>query len=176
MRKITALVDHELIATKPKAFAGEYEIRFGDERVATLRFPRLLTSTATAESGDGAWTFDPVGFLRPRTIIRQRDSNREIGVYRLSVLKGGGTLELPDGRRFAIVSNLWRSSFELGTMEGETLVRMERRSLLRFTASVRMYRSALGNPELPWMVMLLLYVLAMTGRGVGQHATVGLRG
>ena len=40
----------------------EYELRAGDMLAATLRFRSSFGSFATAEDGDGCWTFKRVGF------------------------------------------------------------------------------------------------------------------
>ncbi len=173
MRKITALVDHELTWTQPNAFKSEYELRFGDELVGTVRLPKFLSSKAVAESGDGSWTFERVGFWRAKTIIRASGSDSDLAVYSHNAWKGGGTLELAAGRKLIVKTNVWRSTLDVQTAIGEPLIHIKNRGVFRLSASVQMYRKALQIPELPWIVLLGLYLIVMTRRDAAKHASAG---
>jgi hypothetical protein len=170
MRKITALVDHELNWTQPNAFKSVFELRFGGELVATLRFPKFLSTLAQAESEEGCWTFERVGFWKSRIIVRACGADSDLAVYIHNAWKGGGTLELSGGRKVAVAANVWKSTLEFRAEAGETLIHTVNRGVFRHNMTVQMYRKALQMPELPWMVMFGLYLAVMSRRDAARHA------
>jgi hypothetical protein len=173
MRTMTALVDHTLTWVKPRVFKSDYELRFGDELIATLRFQRIFSSTAIAENADGCWTFQRVGFFRKKTIIRPRGSSTILGIFRKNRWKEGGCLELSDNRKFKAIANLWKNTIEFQTDIGETLIHTKSTGIFRLSATVHMNRKCLQLPELPWMVMLGLHLIVMMRRDAAAHASHG---
>jgi hypothetical protein len=173
MRTMTAFVDHTLTWIKPKIFKSDYELRFGDELIATLCFQKIFSSTAIAESGDGCWTFERVGFFKKKTVIHPRSSSAILGIFTKNTWKKGGYLELSDGRKFIVIASLWKNTIEFKTDIGESLIHMKSHGVFRLSATVQMYRKCLHIPELPWMVMLGLYLIIMMKRDAAAHAAHG---
>ncbi|MBM4160320.1 MAG: hypothetical protein FJ217_04380 [Ignavibacteria bacterium] len=169
MRRITALVDHELTWTQPSGLKSQYELRFGNELVATLRFPKTLGSHAVAEAEDGSWRFERVGFWKTKTIIKTGESETEIAAYETNVWKGGGSLIFPNGRKYVMVANIWKSRFEFRTDADETLIEINNSSVLRLSATVRMYRKAVRIPEFPMIVLFGSYLVVMSRRDAAAH-------
>ena len=62
VKKIGEMIGRKLEWVQPSAWKMQYELRAGDELIATLRFRSSFGSFATAESADGCWTFKRVGF------------------------------------------------------------------------------------------------------------------
>ncbi len=113
MKNIAELIGRELEWVQPSAWKMQYELRAGEEIVATLRFRSSFGSFATAESADGCWTFKRVGFWQTRVTIRGCGSDMDIAMFKNNTWSGGGTLELPDGRKVLATTNLWQTKFEL---------------------------------------------------------------
>ncbi len=141
-----------------------YELRAGDDLVGTLRFRNSFGSLATGESGDGCWTFKRVGFWQTRATVRACDTDADIAVFRNNTWSGGGTLELPGGRQIPATTNFWQTQFELQDTAGEALVRFRRGGVIHLSATVEIQHAASSMPELPWMVMLGLYLIVMMER------------
>jgi hypothetical protein len=173
MRKIASVIDQELTWIQPTAFKSEFELRFGDELVGTLRFPKFLSSRAETETADGRWTFQRVGFWKRRTVVRASGAATDLAVYTHNVWKGGGTLELQAGGKFMVEVSLWKGTLEFKTETGETLVHIKNRGVFRHSATVQMYRRALRVAELPWMAPLGLYLFVMMQRDAAAHAASG---
>jgi len=170
MRRIASVIDHELTWVQPSAFKSEFELRFGDELLGTLHFPKFLSSRAEAETADGRWTFERAGFWKRRTVIRTSEAETDLAVYVPNVWKGGGTLQVEGGSKFIAEVSRWRGTLEFKTERGETLVHIKNRGVFRHSASVQMYRRALPIAELPWMVPLGLYLFIMLQREAAAHA------
>lgn len=160
MKKIAEVISQELRWVQPSAWKMQYELRAGEEIIATLRFRSSSGSFATAESGDGCWTFKRVGFWQTRVDIRGCGSDANIATFKNNTWSGGGTLEFPDGRKILATTNLWQTNFEFKTEAGETMIRFKIGGLVHLSATVQIQPNA-GVPELTWIVMFGWYLAVM---------------
>jgi hypothetical protein len=172
MRKISALVDHEIMWQQLPGLKSEYELRFGDDLVGTMKLPKMLSSVAVFQCEEGSWTIERVGFLSSKTVVRAGTSNAEIATYTARAWKGGGIVELSEGRKLELRTNVWKSTFEWSTDEGESLVQMKGRGFLKYCVDVSMNRSAAKWPELPWLIALMFYLMIMMRRDSAAHSGV----
>ena len=161
MKRLIEMMSRELKWTQPSAFTMNYELLAGDEPVATLRFRSAFGSLATGESADGCWTFKRTGFFQTRATIRVCGEETDIAVFRNNTWSGGGTLELPGGRKALATTNLWQTNLEFKTEAEQVLLRFKRAGLIHFSALVEIPRDAIGQVELPWMVMFGCYLMVM---------------
>jgi hypothetical protein len=173
MKTIHSVVDYELLWSQQTVFKNEYELRWGGELVATFRFPKMLSTMGAAESGDGRWTFERIGFWKAKTIVKAQGSEDVLGSFTDNTWKAGGVLQLPGGKRYLMRRNIWRGTSEFQTDEGEPLFQLQNRGSFRVSTSVRIQRRALQIPELPWMVLLGFYLGIMARREAATHAAVG---
>jgi hypothetical protein len=161
VKKIAEVIGRELEWVQPSAWKMQYELRAGDELIATLRFRSSFGSFATAESADGCWTFKRVGFWQTRVTIRGCGSETESATFTNNTWSGGGTLDLPDGRKILANTNFWQTNLEFKTEAGAALVRFKIGGLVHLSAKVEIQPDIAGVPELPWLAMLGLYLVVM---------------
>jgi hypothetical protein len=161
MQRIANYAQQELKWEQPSVFKEQYELRVGDETVATLRFRSMWGSLATAESADGCWSFKRVGFFKTNITVRLCDSEQDIALYYPNTWSQGGTLELPDGRVYKASTNFWLTKVEISEEAGEPLIRYNVGGLFRQSALVEVLPAALPLAELPWMVMLGWYLIIL---------------
>ena len=76
MHRINTCVDGSLIWLKTSWRRKDYVLQYDGEDVATFRFQRVFGSLATAASAEGCWTFQQVGLMRRRTVVRACPSRR----------------------------------------------------------------------------------------------------
>lgn len=160
MKRIADLIDRGLEWTQPRALKMQYELRAGNEVAATLRFRSSFGSFATAESAEGCWTFKRVGFLHTRVTIRDCDRETEIASFRNNTWKGGGTLELPEGKRTLVTTNFWQTKLEFRTESEQTILQFKSGGLIHLSATVDIDAN-LYKGEPAWMVMLGWYLIIM---------------
>ena len=173
MKSIRETIDRPLHWGQPHALRREFELKDGEELVETLRFRSVFGSFATAESAEGSWTFKRVGFWQTRVTICPAGSDQEIASFRNSTWKGGGTLELPDGRHFRASTNFWMSKYEFQDAEEQPLVRFIRiAGPFHLSAQVEIARSARELAELPWIVALGWYLAVKMRDDAGAGAAV----
>ena len=163
MRRIAEVVGGELRWVQPTAFKPHYELRAGDELVAVLRIGGLFRDHAAAESADGRWTFERVGFWRNKVRVRAAGAQPDVAVFKISRWgDGSGVLQLPDGRKLPATTNFWRTEYQFRSEAGEPLLRLSSGGVLRQNAKVEAHARAAGLPELPWLVMLVLFLMVTT--------------
>lgn len=162
MQKISAQSNKALKWLQPNFLKMEYELRAEDALVASLRFRSSFGTLATAESADGCWTFKRMGFFQSRVTVRACGSERDLAVFKNNTWKGGGTLELADGRAFLVDTNFWQSTYEFRDFAEQPLVRFKTHwGLTQQSAEVEILPDAGRLPELPWMVLLGWYLAVM---------------
>ncbi len=170
MKNIRSVVDHELTWSQQSVFKNEFELRFGGELVANLRLPKMIGTMGVAESGDGSWTFERIGFWKTKTIVKASGLADELGSYTSNTWKAGGLLQLPNGKKFTFWRSGWKGISEFRTEEGEPLFQIRYRSSFRVSGSVRINRKALQITEMPWMVLFGFYLGVMARKDAAHHA------
>ncbi len=173
MQKIATRSDQALQWRQPNMFKMEYELRAGEELVATLRFRSSFGTLATAQSADGCWTFKRVGFFQNHVTVRVCDSETDLAVFKNNTWKGGGTLILPDGREYLVTTIFWQTEYGFKTAGGESLVNFKSKmGLLDHSAEVEILPAGKNLPELPWMVLLGWYLAVMMSNDATTAAVV----
>jgi hypothetical protein len=171
MKRMRELAGRELLWAQPKAMKREFELKDGEELVATLQFRTTFGSFATAETGDGSWTFKRVGFLQTHVTICPAGSDEAIAVFRNNTWKSGGTLEFPTGRTLRATSGFWRTKVEFMTESDEALVRLHRvAGVIHLSAHVEITPAGAELTELPWLVALGWYLAVKMHDDAGAGA------
>lgn len=152
---------------QPSARRMEYVLRAGEEEAATLKFRSAWGSLATAESGDGCWTFKRVGFFQTRVSIRACGDETELATFRNNTWSGGGTLEFPDGRAFRATTNLWQTRLEWQSAEEVPLVCFHTGGVIRQSAQVEVELHGGTLAELPLLIVLGWYLVVMMNQDAG---------
>ena len=118
MRKLTGS-DAILQWAQPQAKTRFFELRSGDDVVATLAWEKMFGTLATAQTAEKTWTFKRVGFFNPRVTVRSPGSEVDIAVFKPS-WGYGGTLEV-QGKTFTwkkldFWGNKWGFTWQDGTV------------------------------------------------------------
>ena len=161
MSRILDAAGRSLKWVQPSPLRMHYELRSGEESVGILRFRSMWGSFATGECSDGCWTFKRVGFLQTRVTVRRCGADTEIASFVNNTWSGGGTLELPDGRKFPATTNFWQTRFEFRDESGGLLVQFDTAGFLHQSTGVTVYPAAVALPEVPWIVILGCYLSVM---------------
>lgn len=152
---------------QPSMWKMNYQLVRGNKVVTTMRFKTSFHSLATVENEDGCWTFDRIGFFQRRVSVRLCGSEAEIASFRTTDWKGGGTLELQNGRHILVTTNGWQTQLEFKEATGESLMRFNCDSVWYTAATVSITTQALSAPETSWIVAFGWYLMTMMhGRGL----------
>src|SRR5262245_22372961 len=112
MKRMQDVMGHKQEWIQPRAMKRDFELRDGEEIVATLEFRSAFGSLATAETAEGSWTFKRVGFWKTRVTICESGSEAEIATFKNSTWSSGGTLELGDRPPLRADTNFWMSKYQ----------------------------------------------------------------
>lgn len=153
-----------------------YDLRTGDELLATLAFERR--TLANAECAAGRWTFKREGFWRPQVTIREIGSESNLAVFRPH-LGGGGELSAGDGEPYHFKSaNFWSTEW-IWQHQDRTLVAYKRGDGFGMKAGVDIAPEARQLPQLSLLVVLGWYLMVLFAQDVavqsGAAAASGAR-
>lgn len=147
MRLIQEAADQELLWRQPSMMKQEYELRAGDEVLATLRWQKTFGSLALAETAEASWTFKRSGFWRPRVTARPAGSEDDIATFEPK-WDGSGTLTTAGSRHFRLVNaNFWRSEWAWRDAGDAPLVRFLNKQVFRTESQVVLSPEAASLPE-----------------------------
>jgi hypothetical protein len=171
MRSIREVAEHTLRWAQPGALSREYELRAGDEVLATLRWQKTFGSLALAEAADGTWTFKRSGFLRPKVTVRAPGSEAEVAVFKPS-WGGEGTLRFSEGRGYQWVNtSFWRSEWAFTNEAGEPLIHFKPEvAFFKQAAEVKVEPRAVTASDLPLLTVLGWYLMLLLSEDAGAAA------
>ncbi len=159
MRPILEVADQVLVWQQPARSKRAFELRAGDEVVATLRFAR--GSLAEAEAANHRWTFKREGFWHPRVTVRVEGSDTDVAVFKPS-WSGGGTLERPQEPVKLIAANMWHSQWVWQVTKDVPLVHFKsHQGFFKTSAEVEVSRGAVDPADVPLLVLLGWYLILL---------------
>ena len=172
MRTINEVVSQTLVWVQVGGLPQTFELRAADDDVvARLQFEGR--KVANAETAWQKWTFQHDGVFNQRLTVHSRESG-ETAVSKLA-WRGGCTLELSQGREvhFGPV-NFWRTRWDWSATATEASFMQVRLStrLMKIGGQVEIEMAALAYPELPLLVVLGWYLLALGVRRSGAAVAV----
>ena len=157
MRTPQTQVGNELKWTRLRGYPRSFELRSDDDCFAILT-PRRGTHFI-GDTAEGRWSFRRTGCLHPRVTIRAGDSEQDFASVAMS-WHGGGTLELPRGRRVRWTQvNFWQQRYAFRDERGRNLVHACATAFgkLRLTIDPE----ARGIEELPLLALLSGYLMTL---------------
>jgi hypothetical protein len=156
-------IDYHSLMWKQMGFGvREFELRSNETLLGRLYWPKLLSDRAVAESGDGKWIFDRVGFFRQEAIATEATTGLEVASFTFGWL-GDGELTLANGHRYQLYGTGFLSNdWVLADENNEALITMrEGRSWFKYDAELELQVGAVKMPELPLMLFMSWYLVYM---------------
>lgn len=161
MRRLADVVHDQLQWVQPRLLDRYYELRCGDESVATLSFRSAFGSLAVARADGVTWTFKRVGFWKPAATVRVEGEPTDLATFAHDTWKGGGSLRLADGRALRVTTNMWQSKIEFLGPDDGALFRYETEGFIRREAALKVMPGLARMPEMPWLLLFGWYLVVM---------------
>ncbi|MBC7242858.1 MAG: hypothetical protein H5T60_10485 [Anaerolineae bacterium] len=106
-----------------------------------------------------------MGFWRQRILVRECGAETDLAVFHRHIWRGGGILELADGRRYTVRTNFWATRLELTDEAGNSLLTFRKiGGFLHLCAEMEISPEATHLPELPWLVPFGCYLIVLKYR------------
>jgi len=168
MTKLSQLEGAQAEWMQPKTFERLYELRWGEETLAWLSFRSSTGTLASAETGEGSWTFKRVGFLNPRITVRAVGDEEDLAVYHPKFW-GDGVLSLKSGLHFAWKpTNFWSTAWAFIDAEEKVViafqpgVEKERlRDILKTQFTLTLHQIGAIRETAPLLATLGMYLLIL---------------
>ncbi|QOY88652.1 hypothetical protein [Paludibaculum fermentans] len=144
------------------AFARAYELRSGDSVLASVEFKKVFGTLAEAKTAHEAWTFKRTGFLTPMVTARVAGSEQDVAHYKPGMMGTKGEIFLPGGEVLHMKStSFWGSQWALMLGDGTALIKFQNQGMLKHGAHVDIEPAARERPDLPLLLTLCWYILAL---------------
>ena len=160
---------------QPTARDRSWELRAGDDVIATLRWQRQ--TLADAECADGRWTFKREGFWHPQVTARAAGSEQNAALFRPN-WRGGGTLEIPESPPVHLAAaNFWQSRWEWRQGDGGVLVVFKsRQGIAKVGGDVQISPAARSSADLGLLVLLGWYLIVLFAQdsAIAAASTTGI--
>lgn len=162
MKQVADFASQELHWVQPSALHRAYELRAGDEVLASLRFRGgTLADVATPE---GQWTFKRQGFWHQQVTVRRAGSDTDVAVFRPH-WTGGGNLVAGDGTGLEFASaSFWQSEWQWRQQDDVLVTYRRARELIKAEAEMEIAPGAAKLPNLGILVVLGWYLILLFGR------------
>jgi hypothetical protein len=164
MRKLTG-PDANLRWVQPDAKKRFFELRSGDDAIATLSWEKALGTLATAQTAEKTWTFKRVGFFNTRVTVRSPGSEADIATFKPS-WGYGGTLEV-QGRTYTWKKlDFWGNKWGFAWHDGNVLLSFGYAggpgTLFKLEGTVELAPGNVStNPDMPLLVTLGWYIMVL---------------
>jgi hypothetical protein len=159
MQTVTDVLGTELAWTQPDAFRRVFELRAGDDLLATLTWQKLFGSLALAETAGAQWTFKREGFLSPRVTVRLAGSDEDLGTFKPG-WTGAGAFQLQGGAAYRwSPQNFWATHWAWLDGAEQRHMLFKPRGLMKYEAAVEL--QAPLTPDTPLLLALGWYLLVL---------------
>jgi hypothetical protein len=176
MERIIDVLDRDVHWRQTKGRGVAFELHAGAAQLATLQFSGNPGSSARGECLEGCWTFERPRSWEQNASVRSCQSDLVVALIKKKTWSGRGTVEFANGLIVDASSNLWQTEFDLKTVDGEALIRLNVRGFVRVAGSVEVSALAASMTELPLLVLSGWYVAATSFMDASAASAVAVVG
>jgi hypothetical protein len=158
MKSIRELSGEKLIWSQ-KSGSQEFELRGGDELIATLRWQKPAGSLAVGVSAEGRWTLKRAGFFTPVITARRAGSDVDLAVFN----PARGVLDYTGNRRFRwVTKGFFHSEYSFVTEDGRPIVTFKpTNDLVAGRGQMEIGRATTPDLELSLLALLGWYFIVL---------------
>lgn len=160
MKQLSDYINKEILLIQPNWLKFRYELRSGDELLAIMHYPRILSMRAIVE---GEFTgnlelYHPV-FFKLDVAVRQLNYEIPIAYYRSKFMKTEGIVELQNGERLILKSYFLKDEIDVLDESRNNLINMK---ILSSVVKMKVKFTIIKKSELvdknPWLPFLMFFI------------------
>jgi len=171
MSSIRESIGREMRWHRTRLLPAAFELRAGDEMIATLEWPALFSRSAIATTGGARWRFRRPALLSLSVDVEDAESGARIASYAPAPLRG--TLRFADGRAFRIGRDHPFGTLKAWREDGGELLSFARRLTIRGGGPMRIEAAAAAESGLDVLVTFAFYVLTLRRRRAARSSGGG---
>ena len=161
----------ELVWSRLGLFRRDLQLESGSEILASLRWEKMLSDQAIAESADGRWNIGARRgrSLRREVLVREAQAQEPVATFTRS-WRRTGDLRFVSGPEFAWRrEGFWRSEWFWSSARTERLVTFRSRLGFRSRYEMEVDQAARQLKELPILVLLGAYLTSLISRQTAAY-------
>jgi len=164
MKKLSDYIGSELRIYQNSILKRDFELKFGDELIARLYYPKLYSDLAELTFSEETYEFYRPKFFSRDVDIRKKGYQNAFAHFKNNFWGNKGVLELPRGIRMNMKFGYFRKQAEIYLGGNEPLVSILNRFSIKERSDVVIERRSEIMDEHPWIIMLGFYLSQLMKR------------
>lgn len=164
MKTISDYIGQTIKLTQPSFFKHYYELRAGEELIATLTQPKFFSTASETAGSFGEWEFYQPGFWRSDIEIREKGKELPIAKFVSEKWKSRGKLELPKGESFDIVSKKLSWTVDVYNSSQVKILSFRKKFSFKTDLEINIERRSELLDKYPWTILLVVYIQLLNER------------
>lgn len=159
MKTLNDYISSNLFFVQEKRIRNYYELKSGEEFLGTLIISGLWKNKCVVKTFGNEYLFIQPSFWRKTVEIKKTENDSQIAVYRRSLFKNFGFINLSTGEILKVNFNIHNSSYEIKNSFDETIVSYINK--FPFQTRTEVYVN-LNSPLLetnPWLIFVPYFIV-----------------
>lgn len=154
MKTLSDYIGKELIFLQPSLMKRFFELRLEDKVIATVNYPKFLSTTAVSDGEFGKWEFYKKNFFSLNRLIKEETRELPIAEYEGKLIKHEGELKLPSGKILHFNYSLLKNSLFIKDKYQEVLVSGKKGIGIKAKISIAVEKRSELLDKYPWALLL----------------------
>ena len=164
MRRFSDYIGNELLIFQKSIWKRDFELRFGDELIARLYYPKFFSDLAELTLQDKTYEFCRPSVFSRDVDIKKKGYQNPFAHFKNNFLGSSGKLELPRGARLKMKFGFFRKQAEIYLGDSELLASVLNKFSMRERCEVVIEKRSEIIDEYPWLIMLGFYLAQLMKR------------
>lgn len=157
--------------TQLNFFRRDYELKCGDEIIASIPYPKWYSSNFEIQWGKIRWFVYQPSIWKSLVEIKEVNKQLPFASYKKVKFKSEGTVDLPMGQQLKICFGFFKGSYEIKNVSGECLVLIKDKYSFKDKSTFYIQQRSELLDKYPWVTLLAWNISAQRKRRSAVAAT-----
>ncbi|AFH47914.1 Hypothetical protein IALB_0202 [Ignavibacterium album JCM 16511] len=167
MQKLSDYIGRNLIIQQTSIWKREYELRSGNEVLAEMKYPKLLSEMVECIIGDEKLAFRRPNIFSDTIEIKKQGFELPIAIMDSNFFATKATLELPRGRKVIMKFRLFKNQADIFYGENDLLVKFHNKISFKEKSNVIIEKRSEILDDYPWIIFLAFYYAQLKRKNSG---------
>jgi len=170
MYPLSNFVGETLTFNQPSRLKREFELVSSKGVLATMVFPKLLSTRVILEGFESKWEIKQLNILGREFGVFKYGYHLPLAKYVSNFWRTKGTIELPKGARLDCKAGKLKNPLDVFSSKGKLLLGYSNKFSIKNRTTVTINEKAEIIDNHPWLILLGWYVVVMNRRGKAHSA------